>query len=194
MSRPASPQLAFGLVLASIAWACGEPPDKEMQEAQIVLDAATAADADQYAPAEMTAARDALKRAEEAVAARDYRQALNHALDGRARAEAAAQTASAQKAEARAGAERAIAAASAALAAAQAALDHPRIRRLSARALVKPRGAVSEASRHLQEARSALAGEDYSTAVRLAGQASTGLEGAVRDLDAASASSTRRPR
>ena len=96
-----------------------------MQQAQIAIDAAIAADADQYAPTEMTAARDALKRAQEAVAARDYRLALNDALDGRDRAEAAARTASARKAEAQAGAERAIAAASAALAAAQAALDHP---------------------------------------------------------------------
>ena len=73
--------------------ACGDPPDKEMQQAQGAIDAARAAGADQYARDEFTAAEDALKRAHEAVDQRDYRQALNNALDARERAQTAAKEA-----------------------------------------------------------------------------------------------------
>ena len=58
-----------------------------MQQAQGAIDAARAAGADQYAREEFTAAEDALKRSHEAVAQRDYRQALNTALDARERAD-----------------------------------------------------------------------------------------------------------
>ena len=53
-------------VLAAVAGAaCGDPPDKEMQQAQGAIDAARAAGADQYAREEFTAAEDALKRSHE---------------------------------------------------------------------------------------------------------------------------------
>ena len=68
----------------------GEPPDKEMQQAQGALDAARAAGADRYATEEFTAATLALVNAKEAVDQRDYRLALNHALDSRERAQNAA--------------------------------------------------------------------------------------------------------
>ena len=70
--------------------ACGEPPDKEMHQAQGAIDAARAAGADTYAPDEFKAAVDALARAQDAVAQRDYRLALNNALDSRERAQNAA--------------------------------------------------------------------------------------------------------
>ena len=71
--------------------ACGgEPPDKEMQQAQGAIDAARAAGADQYAHEEFAAAQEALTHANEAVEQRDYRLALNHALDSRERAQNAA--------------------------------------------------------------------------------------------------------
>src|SRR3954471_17913851 len=95
--------------------ACGDPPDKEMQQAQGAIDAARAAGADQYAKEEFTAAEDALKRSHDAVAQRDYRQALNTALDARERAQLAAKEAAERKAVARTDAERALADADAAL-------------------------------------------------------------------------------
>ena len=85
-------------VLAAVAGAaCGDPPDKEMQQAQGAIDAARAAGADQYARDEFAAAEDALKRSHDAVAQRDYRQALNTALDARERAQAAAKERSTRK-------------------------------------------------------------------------------------------------
>src|SRR5205807_5231258 len=81
--------------------ACGDPPDKEMQQAQGAIDAARAAGADQYAHADFVAAQEALKRAQDAVDQRDYRLALNHALDSRERAQNAVKAAADQKAAAR---------------------------------------------------------------------------------------------
>src|SRR5947207_13469255 len=97
-------------VLAAIAGAaCGDPPDKEMQQAQGAIDAARAAGADRYAHDEFAAAEDALKRSHDAVDQRDYRQALNTALDARERAQTAATETVNKKAIARADATRALA-------------------------------------------------------------------------------------
>ena len=86
-----------------------------MQQAQGAIDAARAAGADRYAREEFTAAEDALKRAHDAVAQRDYRLALNPRSTPRARADRR-QAGRRRKAAARADAERALADADAALA------------------------------------------------------------------------------
>src|SRR5437879_3374387 len=101
---------------AVVAAACGEPPEKEMQQAQGAIDAARAVGADEYAHDEFVGAQDALKHAREAVDQRDYRLALNHAIDSRERAQNAAKTAADRRGAARATAESAIGAAAAALA------------------------------------------------------------------------------
>src|SRR5437773_5668205 len=101
--------LSWVLVAALAASGCGNPPDKEMQQAQGAIDAARAAGADQYARDEFAAAEDALKRAREAVVQRDYRQALNNALDARERAQTAAKEAADLKTAAHLAAERALA-------------------------------------------------------------------------------------
>src|SRR5581483_6903422 len=103
------------VALALATFACGSPPDKEMQQAQGAIDAARAAGADQYAHDEFVAAEDSLKHAREAVADRDYRLALTHALDSRERAEEAAKQAADHKASARVDADHALTATSAAL-------------------------------------------------------------------------------
>src|SRR5689334_24986256 len=107
--------LSLAVVAAIAGAACGDPPDKEIQQAQGAIDAARAAGADQYAREEFTAAEDALKRAHDAVDQRDYRQALNNALDARERAQSAAKETVNKKATARADADKAIAEAAAAL-------------------------------------------------------------------------------
>jgi hypothetical protein len=94
------------LVLACALAACGEPPEKEMNQARGAIAAARAAGADQYAADEFQAALAALKKSEDAVTQRDYRQALSYALDSRERAETAAHQAADQKAQARSEAER----------------------------------------------------------------------------------------
>ena len=70
------------LVLVLLA-ACGTPPHKEMDQAQGAIDAARTAVDDRYAPDEFRAAERSLTLANEAVSQRDYRLALNHALESR---------------------------------------------------------------------------------------------------------------
>src|SRR5215472_16480734 len=81
--------------------ACDNPPEKEIDQAQGAIDAARAAGADQYAREEFEAAQEALKHANVAVSERDYRLALNYALDSRTQAQNAAKNAADQKAKAR---------------------------------------------------------------------------------------------
>ena len=68
MLRRSSRALAC-LAAALLCLACAEPPNKEMDQAQGAIDAARAAGADRYATTEYAAATDALKNANEAVAA-----------------------------------------------------------------------------------------------------------------------------
>ncbi|MGH9147869.1 MAG: DUF4398 domain-containing protein, partial [Vicinamibacterales bacterium] len=63
--------------------ACAEPPNKEMDQAQGAIDAARAAGADDYANEQLTSAVSALKQSRDAVTQRDYRSALNYALESR---------------------------------------------------------------------------------------------------------------
>src|SRR5438309_9694835 len=132
-------------VLAALAGAaCGDPPDKEMQQAQGAIDAARAAGADQYAREEFTAAEDALKRAHDAVDQRDYRQALNDALDARERAQNAAKATVNKKATARADADKAIADAAVALADAHAKIKSAEAGRAAPKATAAATRAVGQ--------------------------------------------------
>src|SRR3954465_10961568 len=100
---------SFGVCLLTgfIVTACGgDPPNKEMDQAQGAIDAARAAGADRYATTEFTAATDALKRAQDSVGQRDYRQALQEALDSREHAQNAARQAADSKAQLRGEVER----------------------------------------------------------------------------------------
>ena len=157
---------------------CAEPPSKEMNQAQGAIDAARAAGADKFAAAELTAATDALKRSEDAVAARDYRQALSHALDSRERAQAAAKMAVEGRADARGQAERAIAEVATLLSRAQTQLKDPGLARVTTKSLNTARASVAAVEKRLQEARAALKTEDY-------GAVSTALTGAAAELQAA---------
>src|SRR5882724_5347116 len=76
------------VLFAFWSFACGgDPPDKEIQQAQEAIDKAHAAGADRYAVEEYSAAVAALKNAHTAVEQRDYRLALNDALDSKERAD-----------------------------------------------------------------------------------------------------------
>ena len=95
-------RLSACILAAVLVTACGgDPPNKEMDQAQGAIDAARAAGADRYATTEYTAANDALTRAQDAVGQRDYRQALNEALDSREHAQNAAREAADTKAQLR---------------------------------------------------------------------------------------------
>jgi hypothetical protein len=183
--------LVIAFALAAAALACGgDPPDKEMQQAQGAIDAARAAGADQYAHDEFTAAQEALKHANEAVNDRDYRQALNYALDSRERAQNAAAMAADGKATARVDADRAINAATGAVNALAQKLKTPDPSRRAS----QPRKGLADGERALQEARAAFGKADYSTARKKAGEASEAVAAADKALDGSAGATNRRRR
>lgn len=146
--------------------ACAEPPSKEMNQAQGAIEAAIAAGAETYAPEELAAAVEALRRSEDAVAERDYRTALSHALDSRERATAAAKAAVSARARARGDVERQLAEASALLDEARERLGNSDVTRLPRRTLQDARNSLDAAETSLQEARTALNADDYAAATK----------------------------
>ena len=153
VSRTAA--VLFAIVAACTLASCGTPPDKEIQQAQGAIDAARVVGADRYATEEFIAAQDALKRANDAVAQRDYRLALSNALDSRERAQNAAKQAADAEATARVEADRAISAANSALVAARIALKSSEMSRTSGKILSAARATIGDAERRLQDARTA---------------------------------------
>ena len=157
-----------------------------MQQAQAAIDSARAAGADRFAREEFAAAEGALKRSHDAVAQRDYRLALDAALDARERAQTAAKQAADEKAAARADAERALAEADAALHESRAKLKAAETARASAKVLVAARQAIADGETAVQEARTTLEQGDYLAAADRSRAAATRLRGTTRDLDARS--------
>jgi len=158
-----------------------------MQQAEGAIQAARAVGAEQYARDEFAAAQDLLKRAGDAVAQRDYRLALNYALDSREQAQNAARLAADRKAIARVEADRATSALVATLAALQSRLKAVAAGRIPARTLAGAKNAVADGDRRLQEARTAMERGDYASAVSTASAALPLLAEAERQLAAAAA-------
>jgi HAMP domain-containing protein len=175
----------LALVILILSASCAEPPNKEINQAQGAIDAARAAGADRFAATEFAAATEALERSEQAVAAGDYRLALNHAIDSRERAQSAAKMAVEGRADARGQAERAISEVATLISRALAQLKDPDIVRSNARTLRAPRATVAAAQTMLQEARSALAGEDYAAVTKALNGAAADLQAALTEIDAA---------
>jgi hypothetical protein len=136
---------------------CAEPPARELSQAQGALDAARAAGAADYAADEFTAASDMLTRAHQAVAERDYRAALSHALASSARAQAAAKAAVEGRVRSQRAADQVIGEVSAAVAQVQARLSAPEARRMPLAARRRAQQAVGVAEPALAAARSAVA-------------------------------------
>jgi len=191
---PASRRTALFVVCftALTCLACGDPPTKELQQAQRAIDAARASGADRYAREEFAAAEASLKSANDAVEQRDYRLALNRALDAEARARSAASDADASKLAARSDADRTLKAAAAALATAQAKLQAAAAARARPRVTGKARRTIAAGDRSLQEARTAFAAGDYLKARDIAQAATTHLAEATRDLESSIPASARR--
>jgi uncharacterized protein DUF4398 len=192
---PARRSILFLIMLvAATSFACGDPPDKEMQQAQGALDAARFVGADQYAREEFTAAQNALKHANEAVAQRDYRLALNHALDSRERAQIAAKMAADGKAVARVNADRAISRAAATLETLRAKISAAEASRTPARGLAKGRHVVADADRKVQEARTLYEQGEYLTATSMARAITEPIVAATKELGPSTPSPARRRR
>ena len=192
MSSPRRLLLSLAVLAAVAGAACGDPPDKEMQQAQGAIDAARAAGADQYARDEFAAAEDALKRSHEAVDQRDYRQARNTALDARERAQEAAKEPVNKKAIARADATKAMADADAALHDSRAKLRAAETARAPARILAGARKAIDNGEIAVQEARTAFDKGDYLKSIETGRAIAPALRAATHDLDGAAAAGGRR--
>ena len=179
----AARRLAF--IVAILSTSCAAPPDKEMNQAQGAIDAARAAGADKFAVTEFTAATDALKRSEAAVAGGDYRQALNHAIDSRERAQNAVKMAVDGRADARGHAERAIAEVATLLSQAQTQLKNGETARLNAKLPRGTRTTVTATEKQVQEARAALKAEDFAGVTKALKGAASELQAALTEIDAA---------
>ncbi len=182
------------VTMAMLAVGCGEPPEREMHQAQGAIDAARAAGAQEYAAQEYAAAVDALKRADEAVAQRDYRLALNNALDSRERAQTAAHEAADHKAEARGEVERTLAQLTLSLSQAQTRLEAAQTARVPARALREPRETLAFANAAVQEAGDAITAGDYPKASDALKGVKARVDGVVTRLDTTIAAATKRRR
>ena len=190
-----APAFAALCLSLSLTIGCGgEPPEKEMQQAQGALDAARAAGADVYATDEYSAAQAALTHANEAVSQRDYRLALDRALDSRERAQNAAKMAADGKAAARTEADRALTAAQASLDAVDAALRAAEAAKIPARALAEPTKSLDTARAALQEARTAFETGTYQGIADRAKAATASLPAASDAIAAASVPQPRRRR
>ena len=155
----------FVVILAAIS--CAEPPHKEMDQAQGAIDAARAAGAEQYAATEYAAATQALKQANDAVTGRDYRLALNYALESREQAQNAARTAADTRAKLRGDVERSIAEAKALIAQARARLDGPSSAQIPRGTRRSAQQRLKQIEGDLQKADAALQAEKYIEADRL---------------------------
>ena len=187
-------RLRLPLVLTAVLLisACGDPPDKELQQARSAIESARGAGAEVYARDEFSAAESALKGANEAVDQRDYRLALNRALDARERAQNAEKEAVSRKAAARTEASRAVAAAGRALDEARARLKTAESARVPARVVAPARRSIADDEVAVQEARTAFGQGDFAHATEVAGAATTQLRAVAKDLESATAPAPRR--
>ena len=183
-----------GAVLCFIPACNGNIPDAEIGQAEAAISAALTAGADVYTRDELSAARSALQNARLAIDARDYRLALNDALEARDSATAAAKTAAERKADARAGAERALRDANLALTSARSALKTAETARRPARATSRARQAIADTEHRVQEARTAFASGDYPNVLRVLKEPTALLRDSQDALDTAAAAKSKQRR
>jgi len=187
-------RLSACIVAAVLVTACGDPPNKEMDQAQGAIDAARAVGADRYATTEYTAATDALKRAQDAVGQRDYRQALNEALDSREHAQNAAREAADARAQLRGEVERDMAQIAALIAEANTRLAAATRSRTPRRVLDGPRNDLAAVDQSVQKAGAAMRADDYLAARTALQGVKERIEQALKALGTPAVQSSRRAR
>jgi hypothetical protein len=164
-----------------------------MNQAQGAIETARAAGADRYAPEEYGAAVAALEKSREMATQRDYRSALNFALDARERALDAARSGAERMAQVRSEAETAVRTAAATLQLAQTRFKVGAAARAAEKTPALLRDAIAQAEKDLQEARSAIARQDYTPARDLARAVDQRIREAMVAAEQASAKAGRKP-
>ena len=182
----------LAIVVSTIA--CANPPQREIDQAQGAIDAARAAGAERYARTEFTAATQALKQANEAVTGRDYRLALNYALESREQAQNAARTAADSRAKLRGDVERSIAESKALMAQTRARVDGPAGAQIPRGTRRTAQQRLKQLEGDLQKADAALQAEEYMEAERLLMGVKQGIEEVAATLSRGSASQSPRQR
>ena len=167
--------LSAALAVLLTAAGCGEPPQKELDQAQAAIEVAVSAGAERFATAPLVSARTALMQARDAVNQRDYKAALSHALDSREKAQAAARAAAETRATLRREVETGLVEVTAKLDRARAVIADGRS--LPRARLRRARAAEAKLTTLVQEARAAVEAQDY-------GKAQTLLSGLEKDLAA----------
>jgi hypothetical protein len=155
-----------------------------MDQAQGAIDAARAAGADRYATTEYSAAMEALKNANDAVLIRDFRLALNYALESREYAQSAARVGAETQAKVRADVERSTTMVTALLSTARANLAAARTARVAARLLTQPAADIVVAEAALQKSGEAVAAGDYLAALESLEGVDAGLRAVISAIDA----------
>lgn len=173
---------AAWLLTALLSSACGDPPNKEMDQAQGAIDAARAAGADRFATVEYEAATAALRDAHTFVEQRDYRQALNQALASREHAQNAAREAADARSRLRGEAEKAMADVTARVARVQAALTAPGARMPPARTR-EARKVLASATATLQEVGAAIERDDFTSTATTLAALKTQIDAQIAALD-----------
>jgi hypothetical protein len=191
MGRRRFPAAAF-ICAALLLPACADPPNKEMDQAQGAIDAARAAGAEQYATTEYAAATAALKNANDAVAAGDYRLALNYALESHEHAQNAARDTADTKARARADVERTVVEVTTLIAQGRARLRSAERSRIPRRVLARTAETLAAAEADLQKAGEAIGAGDYLAANSALEGVKARIEASIAAVNAAAQSRRRR--
>jgi hypothetical protein len=165
--------------------ACGTPPHKEMDQAQGAIDAARAAGADRYAPEEFNAATNSLALATQAVEQRDYRLALNHALESRENAQNAARVAAETQGKLRAEIERSMVEMNALLAQANGRLATAEKTRVPRRVTTEARRSIAAVNDDVQKAGAAAQAQDFPAAQAALAAAKEQISQVITELDTA---------
>jgi hypothetical protein len=173
------------LVLLFLSIGCATPPTREMDQAQGAIDAARAAGADRYATEQYDAAVKALENAHTAVEQRDYRLALNHALDSRDRAQNAAKEAAAQQGVLRSGAERRLGQVTAQLDQAKQRLAAAEAAHIARRTLTAARTSIGSAESSVQKAGTDIQEGNYRESQERMAESAKHLQEAIAEIDTA---------
>jgi len=169
-----------GLILAA---ACSGPPQKEIDQAQAALDSARAAGADRYATSEYADAASSLQKAHDAVTQRDYRQALNYAIDSRQRAQEALRVAPEGKTRAHDAAVKDYDRTASRANELQTRLREADAARVPARDLQTPRSTLAEARQALQEASAAITAGNFEAVSKSLTEVRGKLDGAMAVME-----------
>lgn len=177
--------VAVLLCSLSLSIACATPPTREMDQAQGAIDAARAAGADRFAAEQYEGAVKALKSAQDAVGQRDYRLALNYALDSRDRAQRAAKEAATQQAVLRSASERRLSEVTALLDRAERQLKAADAAHIPRRATAAPRTDIAAAEASLQKAGTSIQEGNYTVSQEQLAESAAKLQSAMAEIDTA---------